>query len=252
MRSARTTVRVARLVCARHRRPLVQLHAEAQSSPSKSEGERSRIHEGDAGALDDGAEVGGRGDLGPYGVPVEHLGLPAVAPQQCRLLVELGQLVRTRRDRQHPGLEPRRLDAVALQVRLQSFEVVARQRLELIELLREARGAVRQAVRERGVDEPAVAAAGAPAGRLGLEQHHLPRRPLLLGLQRRPQAGEAAAHDRQVGLDGALERRRLGRPWAVEPVGVRRGIVEQHARSMEACRAGWTSSRSPRSSSGRC
>ena len=53
-------------------------------------------------------------------------------------------------------------------------------------------------VGERGVAEPAVAAAGPERDRVALQEHDVARRILLLGLERGPQAGEPAAHDHEV------------------------------------------------------
>src|ERR1700721_1904258 len=61
--------------------------------------------------------------------------------------------------------------------------------------------AVADAVREAGRAEAAVAAGRRPAAAARLEQHHVAGRVALLGQQRRPQAGEPAADDRQLGPD---------------------------------------------------
>ena len=59
--------------------------------------------------------------------------------------------------------------------------------------------AVAEPVGQAGRREPAVAAAGLVAAVPGLEQHHVGRRVPLLGPQRRPQPGVAAADHDQVG-----------------------------------------------------
>ncbi len=225
----------------RHRRVLVDPDAAGDRGVSEALRERSGVDERGAGALQDGAEVGRGVDLGARGVAVEHLGLPAVAAQQRRLLRELLDLVRARGDAEHPGLLPLRVDAQAVDVRPHPVQVLPPQRLEQVQLLREARGAVRQPVRQRGLDEPAVAPARALPGHAGLEQHHLPVGPLLLRLHRGPQPGEPATDDREVRLDQALERRRRRRQRPVQPVRHVRGVAQGfHAASL---REGANSSR---------
>jgi hypothetical protein len=133
--------------------------------------------------------------------------------------------VRLGGDREQPRLLPGRVDAQLGEVGLELGEVGAPRGLERVELAREARGAVREPVRQRGVDEAAVAATGAPARRLGLQQHDLAVRALALRQHGGPQAGEAAADDREVRLDVAVERRRLVGPWSVEPERQGRGVA---------------------------
>ena len=80
-------------------------------------------------------------------------------------------------------------------------------------------------MRERGLEEAAVAAAGAVAAGLGLEQEHVACGVVGLGVQRGPEAGEAAADDAEVGLAHARRRRRLrARRKAVEPEGPHVGV----------------------------
>src|SRR5437868_2943415 len=57
-----------------------------------------------------------------------------------------------------------------------------------------------------GVQEAAVAAARPGAAAFRLEQDDVRRRVSLLDRERGPQAGEAAADDADVGVDGAFER----------------------------------------------
>ena len=56
------------------------------------------------------------------------------------------------------------------------------------------------------MQEAAVAAARPGAAAFRLEQDDVRRRVSLLDRERGPQAGEAAADDADVGVDGALER----------------------------------------------
>ena len=65
-------------------------------------------------------------------------------------------------------------------------------------LLGEELGALSEAVCERGHADAAVAAAGLAAGRAGLEDDDVEAGVLLLGEERRPQAGEAGADDGEV------------------------------------------------------
>jgi hypothetical protein len=68
------------------------------------------------------------------------------------------------------------------------------------------------------VDEATVAAAGAEPALVGLEEDDVEARIALLQRERRPEAGVAAADDRDVGLGITLERRRrFDRARLVEP-----------------------------------
>ena len=62
-------------------------------------------------------------------------------------------------------------------------------------------------VGERGLHEPAVAAAGRRADLGGVDQHDVTGRVALLGDDRRPQPGVAAADDAQIAALAAHERR---------------------------------------------
>jgi hypothetical protein len=122
-----------------------------------------------------------------------------------------------RRDRQQAVLLERGVDAMALEVGLELGEVLPAGGLQRLQLSREARGAVRQPMGQRGVDKAAVAPARAPARGLGLEDHDLALGLLALGQQRGPEAGETAADDRQVSVGSAVEGRSVGRTRAIEP-----------------------------------
>jgi len=56
-----------------------------------------------------------------------------------------------------------------------------------------------QAVRQRGICEAAVSSRGSLGHAVGLEKHDVAFRVCFFGVDRRPQAGEAAAHDQQIG-----------------------------------------------------
>ena len=103
-------------------------------------------------------------------VAVEHRHLVAEARQRLALLLEPRLLVGVgQREQLAGGLEVA-VDAVALEVGPQPVEVLQAEPLEHRHLVGEAREPVLDAVRERGDGEPAVAAAGAEARGLGLEQ----------------------------------------------------------------------------------
>ena len=95
------------------------------------------------------------------------------------------------------------------------------QPLDGLHLLGPARQAVVQPVRQRRLQEAAVAARGAEGDRLGLQQHHAARRVLLDGLQRRPEPGQAGADHEQVGLLVADQQRAGARRVAARPEGLR-------------------------------
>ena len=92
-------------------------------------------------------------------------------------------------------------------------------------------------LRPPGQRHAAVAAGGAGSADVGLEQHDVGARVAAAQLERRPEAGEAAADDADLGVDLARERLRVVRRLAVErlrhPVaaaGVRGRWVEPHHR----------------------
>ena len=120
---------------------------------------------------------------------------------------------------------------MALEIGDQALEVLAPEPLEHVHLVGEPGQPVGQPVRQRMGYEAAVAAAAAEADGLALEQHDVAAGIVGLGVQRGPQAGEAAADDAQVRVDGPRERGlRLARRQRVEPerprlgVGVRRTL----------------------------
>ena len=102
---------------------------------------------------------------------------------------------------------PVAVDAVALDVGAHLVEVGDAGLREALEVVRPAREVVGEAVRERGHAEAAVAARGLPADATGLDDDDVERRVTLLGEQRRPEAGVAAADDGEVAGDRAGQRR---------------------------------------------
>ena len=126
------------------------------------------------------------------------------------------------------------------QVGAQAGEVLQPQPLQRLQLVGEAREPVAEAVGQRGLDEAAVAAAGGAADPLGLEQEDVAAGVVGLRLQRRPEPGEAAADDAEVGLGAAAQGgRRLARRQRRDPVGRPLGLPRngRGRRRWEGCRA---------------
>jgi len=120
---------------------------------------------------------------------------------------------------------PVAVDAESNDRLLDATEALRREPLDRRDLVGEPVDAVRQTVRERRVAEAAVATAGPERHRVPLQQEHVAIGPLLLRLDRRPQAGEPATDDRQVGLGQRVERSgRLGCAGLVEPKRLRRCV----------------------------
>ncbi len=99
--------------------------------------------------------------------------------------------------------------AVALEVAVEAqlvhgaldlVEVRPAELLKLVELFRKPGEPVLVAVGEAGFAEAAIAPGCGPADPLRLEQHDPGRRVLALGEQRGPQAGVAAADDREIAV----------------------------------------------------
>ena len=112
--------------------------------------------------------------------------------------------------------------------------------LELVHLgLAEARQAVAETVGQRVLGEAAVATGRAERDVLRLDDEDVALGVALLRDQRRPQAGEAAADDREIALELTRDRRaRLGRGMRVQPVRPRHRtgeeVVEAAGRSRRA------------------
>ena len=122
-----------------------------------------------------------------------------------------------------------------------AVDVLAAETLERRHLAGPAGEAVADPVRQRRRAEPAVASGRSAGDAVGLEQHDARTGPLLQGLQRRPQPGQAAADDEQVGVDALAQRRaRGGGVGRREPVRSRLGVGERgeqiHAVSDQRCR----------------
>src|SRR6185503_14796759 len=90
------------------------------------------------------------------------------------------------------------VDAVAPDGGLDLVEVLEAEALERRHLVREPLLAVADTVGEAGLHEPAVASAGGRADGATLDEDDVPGWVPLLGDERRPQPGVAAADDAQV------------------------------------------------------
>ena len=148
-------------------------------------------------------------------VTVEQLHLVAIPARQLRALAKSLDLMLTRGDVDEAVLLPGGFDPAGVERRPDRVVVLVAQLDEAAHLAGPARLPVLEPMRERRVEETAVAAARAPAAAVALEQEDVLvwRRE-----QRRPQAREAASDDRQVAAGLALERRqRLGRVRRIEP-----------------------------------
>ncbi len=210
------------------RRLLVKPHAELERHAAQPPRQPRRVDDRLVVAVPGAGEVGRRVELGAHRVAVEQVGRLAVAAQRLGVLAQVLDLVGLGGDGQRARRLPVGVDRVALERPLERHEVRPAERLELRHLAREVRDAVVEPVRERCVEEAAVAPGGAEGHGLRLEQRHVAARVLLLGLDRGPQAREAAADDHEVGALLAREgRRRRGRVRAVEPEDPRRGVGQR-------------------------
>ena len=159
----------------------------------------------------------------------------AVAVEQLGALLQPIDLVRLERDREVAGELQVAVDPVAPDVRDEAVEVLPAEALELRHLRGEAREAVLDPVRERAEREAAVPPAGAEADRVRLEDDDVPAGVVGLRVKRRPEPGEAAADDAEIGLVRAFEPRlRLPRGKSVEPVRPHRRVGEGGA--LRLCR----------------
>lgn len=137
-------------------------------------------------------------------------------PRGLRRVLEPGDLMPASGNLDKAAVVPGGVDPAALHGLTDRREVLAPQLEHAVDLVRPARQSVLEPVRERRLEEAAVAPARAPAAAIRLEQRQVLA--LLSRLQRRPQTGEAAAHHPQLAAPLAHEgRQRLGRPRRVEP-----------------------------------
>ena len=185
----------------------VDADAQPQAGRAQPPGEPGRIDERGVAAVPHTGEVGRRVDLGAQLVAIEVHHVVAEALGLLGLLAQPLDLVGLDRHRQLAGSLEAAVDAVAGHRRLDRVEVLPAQPVECRHLVGEAREPVGRPVGERGDAEPAVASGRRPPGVPRLEQHDVARRVGLLGLQRGPQPGEAAADDREVGTGGPVQSR---------------------------------------------
>ncbi len=192
-------------------------------------GERDRIEHAAGVAVPDAAERARGVDLASQRRGVERTGIAAEPADERDLVVDLVELVALGRDPEHAGRLVEGVDPMAGESRVQLGEALGSHPLELAQLaLGEAAQAVAESVRERGLGKAAVAPGGPERDVLGLDEEHVARRLALLRDQRRPEAGEPAAHDREVARDVARDGgARLRRGVRVQPVGPRHGIGEE-------------------------
>ena len=200
---------VGQLVQRRHRRQLVQAHAQLDAGAAKTPCQAGRVDQRGAAPLPDAAQVGGRVDLRAHLVLAEPVAVVAVLPHHRHEPAQLLDLVLIAGDQDRPRPLPAAVDAVALDRLLDAVQVLAPQPLQLVDLVGEPAEAVGQAMGQGRIGEPAVAAACACGDRRRLQHHDVAGGIVLLGLQRRPQAREAAADHGQRAA--ALARERVGR-----------------------------------------
>ena len=109
-------------------------------------------------------------------------------------------------DLDHAGALVVAVDLVLADRRLDLVQVAPTELLEDLDLVGPARHRVADTVGEAGVHEAAVATARRRTALVGVDQDDVGRRVALLGDDRRPQPGVAAADDAQVARLGAHER----------------------------------------------
>ena len=146
-------------------------------------------------------------DLGPRGIPVEEFERLAVLGGLVDPGLELVDLVRLVGQGQGARLLEVAIDAVGPRELDQALEVGDALVLEALELVGEVEDPVRQAVGQRRLAEPAVAAARPVGDGLGLEDDDPERRVRVGQRDRGPQPGEPATDDDDVGRRVAGERR---------------------------------------------
>ena len=110
------------------------------------------------------------------------------------------------------------VDCVAVDGVQKVVEVLVAEPQEGVQLIGPVGEPVAEAVGEGCLAEPAVAAAGAEGGRLGLEHDDPAAGVCLGGEESGPEAGKAGSHDHKVGTLGAMELIcRVGGVGSVQP-----------------------------------
>ena len=133
------------------------------------------------------------------------------------------------RDVDHAGALVVAVDRVPADRGFDLVEVLEPELFEQLDLVGEAVAwPLADAVREARLHEPAVAAARRRPDLVGVDQHDVVRRVALLGDDRRPQPGVAAADDAQVAVLGAHQRRvRVRLVGVVVPVRIGVGVGDR-------------------------
>ena len=116
------------------------------------------------------------------------------------------------------AVTPVAVDVVGVHERTDRIEIGIAEADDLGDLLRVTRGTVGEAVRERCVDEAAVAPGACVRDAAGVDEEYVAFGIALLREQRGPQSGESAADDEQVGAGVVCEARQRCRcVGVVEP-----------------------------------
>ncbi len=116
------------------------------------------------------------------------------------------------------GRAERGIDAVAVEVGEQRVVVLVSEAHERVDLVREVRQAIGDAMGDGGREEPTVSARGTDPGLARLEHEDVASGVVRVGLQRGPQPGVAGADDDEIGVGGSGERRgRIGPTGLVQP-----------------------------------
>ena len=155
-------------------RALVDARARASSRGGQAPGQPGRVDQAAPLGQVRGAVVGGRAHLRPGLLGAQRLGRPAVGARRLDDLGDVLGLVGRRGEGELARLLESGIDALALDRLPDGREVLAAEPLELGHLVRPARHAVLDPMRERGVHEAAVAPARAERDALALEQHDVP------------------------------------------------------------------------------
>jgi len=197
---------------------LVDAYAGAGGCGAQTVGQPRRIHQRGSGASPHPAEESFRSDLSPDLVAIEQLDLVAEAAEQFGFVDQVGDLTRLEGHHEIADRLELGVDVVVAEVVREALEVLAPQALEGLDLTREASEPVACAVGQRGLDEAAVAPAGAGPTPGRLEQHDLAAGVQRLGVERSPEPRVAAADNAQIGLERLFERWiRLAGGERVEP-----------------------------------
>ncbi len=209
-------------------RALMDAHAVLERRGAEAPGQSPRVHERTAAlARVQACQVGRRVHLRAHLGTIEQLDLVAVAARDLGSLGQPLDFVLAGGNVDEAVLLPGGVDAAGAERLADRPEVLVPELDEPVHLIRPAREPVVVPVRERRVEKAAVAPARSPAAAVALEQDHLLVRSREQG---RPQAGEAAADDREVTARLALEwRQGIGGVGRVEPEDALLGVAEGSA-----------------------